>query len=261
MKLSNIFLFSYFFEAIECNHFFPIGEMSEEQQKRSIGIIFHKIDADRDKEITGEELVAWLTKIEENFRRKTALEHLKIYDLDGDNMVSDDEFRTHLEFEDKKNAEFLQRQWRKFGTADFDGNKKLAIKEFTAFLFPQYFEGTKGEWMQDRLLIYDLNKDGKISFEEFIKFKEFKDENEEKKKTFQFNRHDQDGNGILESDEVRDFFHPNSEHIHVTHAIQLMDELDKNMNGVLSRSELVDKFHKVANSKITDHGQIHHDEL
>ena len=43
MKLSNIFLFSYFFEAIECNHFFPIGEMSEEQQKRSIGIIFHKI--------------------------------------------------------------------------------------------------------------------------------------------------------------------------------------------------------------------------
>jgi Ca2+-binding EF-hand superfamily protein len=51
------------------------------------------IDADRDKEITGEELVAWLTKIEENFRRKTALEHLKIYDLDGDNMVSDDEFR------------------------------------------------------------------------------------------------------------------------------------------------------------------------
>ena len=57
--------------------------------------------------------------------------------------------RTHLEFEDKKNAEFLQRQWRKFGTADFDGNKKLAIKEFTAFLFPQYFEGTKGEWMQN----------------------------------------------------------------------------------------------------------------
>ena len=30
---------------------------------------------------------------------------------------------------------------------------------------------------------------------------------------------------------------------------------------VISRSELVDKFHKVANSKITDHGQIHHDEL
>ena len=45
-----------------------------------------------------------------------------------------------------------------------------------AFLFPQFFEGTKGEWMQDRLAVYDFNKDKKISFDEYtqVDFSSFK---------------------------------------------------------------------------------------
>ena len=69
---------------------------------------------------------------------------LKTFDADYNKHVEAGEFEFYLQKTKKtKNKTILKRQWRKFGTADFDGNRKLSITEFTAFLFPQFYEGTK----------------------------------------------------------------------------------------------------------------------
>ena len=69
---------------------------------------------------------------------------LKTFDSDMNKIVEEKEFEFYLQKTGKtKNKTILKRQWMKFGTADFDGNRKLGITEFTAFLFPQFYEGTK----------------------------------------------------------------------------------------------------------------------
>ena len=92
---------------------------------------------------------------------------LKTFDSDMNKSVEEKEFEFYLQKTGKtKNKIVLKRQWRKFGTADFDGNRKLSITEFTAFLFPQFYEGTK-----DLLKNSQILKDKKTNlFEEFENF-------------------------------------------------------------------------------------------
>ena len=74
-------------------------------------------------------------------------------------IVEEKEFEFYLQKTGKtKNKTILKRQWMKFGTADFDGNRKLGITEFTAFLFPQFYEGTKDllKKLHRTLIIYSI---------------------------------------------------------------------------------------------------------
>ena len=69
---------------------------------------------------------------------------------------------------DDKNSEY-RKAVHKFGMCDKNKDTRLSESEFEGFLHPQFFEHTRGIYVQENFEAFDQNSDHKIDAKEFLR--------------------------------------------------------------------------------------------
>lgn len=163
----------------------------------------------------------------------------------------------------------MKRDRRRWMTADSDGDDALSKEEFAAFLHPEETDHMRGIVVLETMEDIDKDKDGKISLQEYIgdMYQMQPDEEEPewvKGEREQFSTYrDKDGDGFMDSEEVRnwilppDFDHAEAESRH------LIYEADSDADQQLTKEEILRKFDLFVGSQATDFGQAlaRHDEF
>ncbi|XP_012233474.1 calumenin-B [Linepithema humile] len=165
--------------------------------------------------------------------------------------------------------QMLKRDRRRWTVADLDGDDLLTKEEFTAFLHAEDAEHMKDVIVLETMEDIDKDGDGKISLIEYIGDMYNGDENEEepewvKNEREQFSSYrDKDGDGFLNADEVKtwiipaEFDHAEAESRH------LIYEADTDADHKLTKVEILEKYDVFVGSQATDFGQAltRHDEF
>nr|CAH8829737.1 unnamed protein product [Trichobilharzia regenti] len=253
-------------------------DLTPEESKEKLGQIVNKIDQNGDGQITTDEMAAWISKVSNRMLLEDTDRTWREYGLsDGDKMSWEKHVNELVgedgEYEDEDDETkktLLQRDERRWKTADTDGDGKLSKEEFLAFLHPEHEPKMRDVIVKETMEEVDKNHDGYVDLDEYIKDlwtpnspneaepEWVKTEREEFSK-----RRDLNGDGKLDAEEVKkwvvpeDFNHVQAE---VTH---LFSESDADQDGKLSKNEILNRYDLFVGSQATNFGEIltSHDEL
>ncbi|XP_007251119.1 reticulocalbin-3 isoform X2 [Astyanax mexicanus] len=256
-------------------------QLTPEESKAKLGKIVDRIDTDKDGFVSHAELHHWIKHRQRRYIEENVDKHWKEYDQDKDGKIAWTEYKNTTygfylddEFSDVENREsykaMLMRDERRFKVADKDGDGIASREEFTAFLHPEEFSYMKDLVVQETVEDIDKNGDGKINLEEYIgdMYTSEDGENEpewvntEKKQFSEFR--DVNKDGFLDASEVAQWILPGDVDHADIEAKHLIHETDRDNDGRLSVSEIMDKLDKIKISTITDYGNLllkDHDEL
>ncbi|XP_052403236.1 calumenin-like isoform X2 [Carassius gibelio] len=255
-------------------------QLSPEESKERLGKIVDRIDTDKDGFISHAELHHWIKHRQRRYIEENVDKHWKEYDQNKDGKIGWIEYKNttygyymDVEFDDVEDKSsykaMLTRDERRFKSADRDGDGVATREEFTAFLHPEEFDHMRDIVIQETIEDIDKNGDGKIDLQEYIgdMFNAENGENEpdwvttEKKHFSEFR--DMNKDGFLDANEVSHWILPGEVDHADNEARHLIHETDKDNDGRLSISEIMDKMDFIKVSTITDYGTLveDHDEL
>ncbi|XP_062403076.1 reticulocalbin-2 [Sardina pilchardus] len=259
-----------------------IKKLSPSEQKKRLGEIIKKIDADSNTYLSAEEITVWIQRVYGKYALDDIKQRFPDFDANRDGIVSWDEYNivmhdhlvvvdenTILEDPEEESLRYLHlKDWRRFDFADMDGTPGLNLTEFLAFTHPSEVDYMADFAIEDVLVEYDADQDGFISLKEFIGdiSPDGGDITQwEIEETVRFkDLYDQDGDGKLNKEEQLLWVAPNSYGSARQEAIHLIKEMDGDGDGRLSESEILQNQDTFINSEVTDYGrQLHttHDEL
>ena len=179
--------------------------MEPEKAKAFIEKLFVKIDKNQSGKIEKTETINWIRELEENYIKRDSIEEFKAFDSNGDRFITF-EGKTLMDFSsresniftkyrglwtaaknwlfsnqnfleirkldqipnDDKNSEY-RKAVHKFGMCDKNKDTRLSESEFEGFLHPQFFEHTRGIYVQENFEAFDQNSDHKIDAKEFLR--------------------------------------------------------------------------------------------
>lgn len=265
-------------------------QLTPAESARRLGIIYEKIDEDKNGLVTEVELGKWIRHVQKKQVEKEAntqwLEHLASQHLESSSELrwSDYLRRTYgstdeeLEAENHDDPERLEndnkdavaRDKRRWDLADIDGNGQLTKEEFTYFVHPEEAVHTRNVVIEETLEDIDKDHDGFISLKEYIDDtvdgedgEEFDpawiaDEEEDFREEL-----DKNGDGKLDREEIEAWVMPNDYYSLVEEAKHLISEADSDKDGFLTKSEVVEKYELFVGSQATDYGEVlsRHDEF
>lgn len=255
-------------------------QLSPEESKDKLGKIVDRIDTDKDGFVSHAELHHWIKHRQSRYIEENVDKHWKDYDQNKDGKIGWIEYKNttygyyiDTEFNDvddkARYKAMLTRDERRFKSADRDGDGVATREEFTAFLHPEEFDHMRAIVIQETMEDIDKNGDGKIDLQEYIgdMFSSENGENEpdwvttEKKHFSEFR--DMNKDGFLDAGEVSHWILPGEVDHADNEARHLIHETDKDNDGRLSISEIMDKMDFIKVSTITDFGTLteDHDEL
>ncbi|CRG99962.1 endoplasmic reticulum-resident calcium binding, putative [Plasmodium relictum] len=226
--------------------------------KERLEKIFHIIDKNNDKVLSVEELETWSNFVKNEVFLKQVQVEMKQIDTDKDGYISltelNDAFSQNLdEKEVEKHSEGLL---KRFQIVDKDKDNKLNINEVGLLVDPVRDEELKELEISEILEHHDVNKDGRISLEEF-KQTRTDDPNSKKDDDMaleDFNFFDSNKDGFIDKEEiVKVYFDPS----HETGSINI-NEIKE---GVFEGKEITydlwnEKALKIAVTSLTDYGDI-----
>ena len=149
------------------------------------------------------------------------------------------------------------REMRNFKQCDINGDEQLSLDEFKGFLYPQYYDHTYSIHIDNNVNIFDTDKDGVISKEEYIaeikRFYAIQDDqltlilrvdpdmdiNLEMEAFLTF---DKNVNGQLDHDEIHEWLIPSQYDPAEAEFDHLLSHADQNNNGLLDVNELVANY-------------------
>lgn len=161
-------------EAEEFDHLSPV------ESKRRLSLLVQKMDMNNDRFIDRHELKAWILRSFRMLSEEEAADRLDEIDSNKDGRVSwveylQDTYGFESMEEAMTNEETTEEEKRlvkddkkMFDMADVDANGDLNKVEFTMFLSPEEFPEMLPIILEQTLRDKDMDKDGKISFQEFI---------------------------------------------------------------------------------------------
>ncbi|XP_033322402.1 calumenin B scf [Megalopta genalis] len=260
------------------------NQLTPEESMRRLGIIVDKMDKDKDGYVNGEELKDWILYTQQRYIRDDVERQWKSHNPKGKEklpwteymaMVYGDIDEHEAEKDEKSNdnsfsyAAMLKKERRRWTSADVDGDDALTKEEFTAFLHADQANHTKDVIVLETIEDIDKDGDGKISISEYIGDMYDGAEGEEepewvKNEKEQFSMYrDKNGDGFLDSEEVKtwiipaDFDHAEAESRH------LIFEADTDADQKLTKEEILEKYDIFFGSQATDFGQAlaRHDEF
>jgi len=195
---------------------------------------------------------------------------------------------TDEDFEDQNLSmqQLQERDQRRFNTADQDKDGNLSRREFAHFLHPEDFDHMKQIVVKETLEDLDLDGDGFVSEQEYIKdlynnaaeLEEWQEKHPDSdivtdnkdlpswlKMEFDTFRTERDTNkdGKMDEDEVKNWLMPvEFDHIEAE-ADHLIMEADKNKDNELSLDEVLADYDLFMTSQATNWGEAlgYHDEL
>lgn len=259
-------------------------DLDPEESQRRLGIIADKIDEDKDGLITVSELRAWIQYTQRRYINDDVGRSWKQHNIDNNETIPWEVYRdnvygfiddmTEEELEKDENGitykQMLNRDKRRWKTADQNGDNALNLEEFTAFLHPEDHATMRDVVLVETIEDIDKNKDGKISLEEYIGdvYKADSDDEEEpewvkrEREVFQDFR-DNNKDGFLDREEMRAWIQPNDFDHAEAEAKHLVFEADENHDEKLTKEEILDKYDLFVGSQATDFGEAlaRHDEF
>lgn len=128
---------------------------------------FDLIDADRDGSISIKELKDVMDKLGQNFSSVEVEEMINEVDLDGSESVDFKEFLA-LMTRKIKDVELEDELLEAFKIFDRDGNGYITLQNLT-YIISRIDNNVTEKEVEEMMKEADLDKDGKISFDEFIK--------------------------------------------------------------------------------------------
>lgn len=269
-----------------------------DESKLKLAILFdEKIDTNKDGSVQLDELVSWLRECQDRYSREDVNRHWTAYGKPLDD-VSSIEWKRYAEREYdhllalmkqsgdpeqvdriKKSHEYhLQRDLRRWKTADLDQSGRLTRNEFKLFLYPENYELMHDVVVEEKFELIDKNKDGKISSHEYLSDqppgeahynkKQHEDWLEEGRSKF-VTQLDLNHDNYLDKSELATWISKSEQHDHsISEAQHLMQSADSSRDHRLSKEEVLAAYHEFVNSHATDFGealrgtkQSSHDEL
>lgn len=259
--------------------------MTESTKKHHLEKIFHKADYNKDGLLEEDELQRWISIVSAKYLDKDVDNQWPAHDKNNDGKISWEEYRSSVydhmsdeDFEDQDLSleQMSKRDERRFITADEDHDGNLSRKEFAAFLHPEDYSHMKPIVVKETLEDLDLDGDGFISEDEYIKdiYANDDDHNpnqnhEERPKWLQIEYEhfrtirDINRDGKLDESEVQKWLMPiDYDHV-VVEARHLIDEADSNNDDKLSLDEVLGDYELWITSQATNWGEAlsYHDEL
>ncbi|KAM8974164.1 calumenin isoform 1-T1 [Pelodytes ibericus] len=261
-------------------------QLTPEESKERLGKIVGKIDADNDGLVTVEELRDWIKYAQKRWIYEDVERQWKGHDLNGDSLVSWDEYKNATygyifgsslflapDDPDPDNSfnykQMMVRDERRFKMADKDGDLITDKEEFTAFLHPEEYDYMKDIVVLETMEDIDKNGDGVIDLEEYIgdMYNHDGDADEpewvktEREQFLEFR--DKNRDGKMDKEETKDWILPSDYDHAEAEARHLVYESDQNKDGKLTREEIVDKYDLFVGSQATDFGEalVRHDEF
>jgi len=257
--------------------------LSPEEAKEKLKTLFPKIDENGDKEVTLDELTAYVKKV---FKGKvlSGLDlDIEEKDTDKDGKVSWEEFikgsfgvedeKDYLKDQDDDVKKSIERDRKRFTTADADGDDKLERQEYIHFLHPESTEKMSSLHVEETMEDLDKDKDGFLTLEEFLGDYKPEEETEkgkenppewvaEEEKRFKED-YDMDQDGRLDREELKKWIVPETEdNIAANEAKHLIESSDDNKDDKLDVEEMVNHHDVFVSSEVTDFGKsFGHDEL
>jgi len=249
--------------------------LEPEEAKKRLGQLVERMDVNTDGSVTEEELTAWIKKSFNQLDRDEAQRQFEQANKDQNNGVSWEEYVDKMygysldevkEFakdtsEEMKNfVKMLDFDKKKFAAADVSKDELLDLAEYDSFLHPQEHKHMAPLEVERTLDDHDKNKDGKLTFEEFMG--ENVPENEEDKiaEKEHFSEHDKNKDGHLDKDEIKHWVLPTFDESALEEAKHLIKEADADKDGKLSKEEIVNAHETFVGSQATDYGN-HLDQL
>ncbi|XP_035254085.1 reticulocalbin-3 isoform X2 [Anguilla anguilla] len=248
-------------------------QLTPEESKEKLGKIVDRIDTDGDGHISHGELHQWIKHRQNRYIQEDVDKQWKEFDLNNDGQVSWGEYKnkTYGYFLDEKFGDgdekssyksMVSRDERRFKTADRNADGMATKEEMTAFLHPELYDHMKDVVVKETIEDIDLNGDGLINLEEYIgdmfSLEDGETEPEwvttEKKQFVDFR--DLNKDGALDAAEVATWILPGEIDHADNEARHLIHETDRDKDGRLSLSEILDKMEFLSGSSITDYGNL-----
>ncbi|XP_055846712.1 calumenin-B [Episyrphus balteatus] len=258
--------------------------LSPEESKRRLGLIYDKIDDDKDGFINLSELKKWIQFTQRRYIEEDVGRMWRQHNPDNATSLNWEVYKHNVYgFLDELDPEELDREEhgisykrmlardrRRWGVADQDNDDKLTRAEFTAFLHPEDHPTMRDIVIIETIEDIDKDKDGKVSVDEYIgdMYRSSEPEDEEpdwviqERHTFS-NFRDVDKDGFLDKEEVRGWIVPKDYDHAESEARHLLFEADDNEDEKLTKEEVLEKYDLFVGSQATDFGEAlaRHDEF
>lgn len=262
-------------------------KLSPEESKRRLGKMFEKIDKNKDKKISYEEMKEWIhysgnryvyddaNRLWKAIHKRAALD-AKRWGTTApgpDELVSwelykNDSFGYDIKADQEKRYQRDRKRWE---AADRNKDDKLSKDEYAALLHPSVFDHMQNVALDEAMLEMDTNKDGYVDLNEFLEDLMPQKErtgskgeaNELQRRREEFLHHrDTNKDGRLDKKELREYLFPSFDHIGAE-AQHLINEVDTDKDNMLSKEEVLKNFEKFVSSRATEFGQAfqRHDEF
>ncbi|XP_017478679.1 PREDICTED: calumenin-A-like [Rhagoletis zephyria] len=238
--------------------------------------VFTLIDKDGDKQLSGDELKAWLEKvhlslIEENVNQQWNFYQPEVqevhswesYDPEKRETISwehyvkstypDDVLQAvnsteEVKSEDPNFKSYLQmykRAVKRWKAADKNGDNFLVKEEFTNFIHPEESDETKHILVEEAMEDMDSDGNKEVSLSEYVKHMSDVSQEEEKEdanfwqnQQSQFATYlDKDKDGVLNLEELNEWLVPNYDR-HEAEAVRMIHDTDTNGDQALNHDEV-----------------------
>jgi len=266
------------------------ASLSPEQARLKLSLVVDKIDRDNDTLVTEAELTWWIKETAQRSVERRTEEFWSRNNPGGEQEISWDKYRaiqygfltdSHIadeggrwKGEEDVDAETLAiykqlelRDRRRWTVADRNKNLQLCKEEFAAFIHPEHSEHMGDILISETMADFDQDGDGKLDLAEYVKniFGDTKEVADWDNGGIQFRSwRDQDHDGFIDKAELRSWMMPADYDQHQAEAQHLIHEADRNNDGMLSKTEVLESQGVFVASQATDFGDdlhYHHDEL
>ncbi|XP_041472099.1 calumenin-A-like [Lytechinus variegatus] len=254
------------------------ANLTPEQSKEKLGQLFDRLDTNHNGSISESELRAWI-EIQTNSVLYEELDRLfGAHNLNGDDLLTWEEYNITtysglpleklITMQEDKTLDFrkkVRQDKARWAVADQNRDEALDKDEYMAFEWPREKPHMKNIAIDETLEDMDKNGDGFVDIDEYINDLwdgqgEIPDWVEAERKGFGEYR-DKDGDNRLNHEEVGDWIMPTHYDPILSEAKHLMYESDDNKDKELTKDEMIKNFKLFVGSRVTNFGELRHDEF
>ncbi|KAG7199685.1 hypothetical protein KM043_014272 [Ampulex compressa] len=235
-------------------------KLSIHESKRRLRILLTKMDLNNDEMIERNELKAWISRSLSMLSVEESQDRLEDADTDEDGKVTWDEVLQDtygLDPEDLDvNEKLITDDKQMFEAADVNDDGYLDTEEFKAYTHPEETPRMLPLLLKQALEDKDSDKDGFISFQEFIGNRAKAEDKEwllTEKDNFDY-VHDKNRDGRLDADEILSWLVRSNEEIVTDEVNHLFASSDDDHDNRLSFNEILDHHDTFVGSEATDYG-------
>uniref|UniRef100_A0A914CKF2 Reticulocalbin-3 n=1 Tax=Acrobeloides nanus TaxID=290746 RepID=A0A914CKF2_9BILA len=242
-------------------------DLTPEESKRRLRILATKMDKNSDGFVDQQELSGWIQQSMLSLDKEETDERFDEIDINKDKTITWAEYVQEVFgngadaneklITDPEDRKLLEEDRHYFHVADLNKDGKLTREEFDAFQNPEHYRHMHDTLVKNTLVEKDLNKDGKIDLREFLGDTYEQPQSEwyvTEKSRFE-EEYDKNKDGFLEGEELRQWLIPDIQASAVSEAEHLLSMADADRDGKLSIDEIVNEHALFVGSEVTNYGE------